>query len=248
MQAIERAFAVLRAVRAASGNVGVGAVARATGLPKSTVSRLLASLEAVDAVERVGDTGRYAISTGLAALAGGATSISSLRDLVRPVLRDLVEELDESAGLTVEDGGGALYVDHVAPDTAVMTRDWTGMRFPFHTVAGGLATMTTWSDSQIAEYAAPGLDRFTDRTIATFDTLRQRLLGARRSGYVWTLGEFDEEINGVGAPIRDGEGTAIAAVTVYGPGYRFPGNRDPDAVGRLVREAAQRVERLHHRV
>ena len=242
MQAIERAFSVLRTLRAAEGSLGVSEVARTTGLPKSTVSRLLTSLEEVGAVERVDNAGAYVIGHGLVDLAGGGTPMTSMRDIARPYLRELTESLGESSGLTVPDGDTALYIDHVAVDTSVRTRDWTGMRFPFHTVAGGLAMLMTWSEPALDELAARGLEAFTDNTATTAGELRNRVAQARRDGFAWTLRDFDDEINGVAAPVRDSEGLAVAAVTVYGPSYRFPGSKDPSVIGNRVRETSRLVQ------
>ena len=247
MQAIERAFSVLRALRAAEGSAGVSEVARSTGLPKSTVSRLLSGLEEVGAVERVDRAGSYAIGAGLLALAGDASSMVTLREIARPYLRELTETLGEASSLTVPDGQTTLYVDHIAPDSSVRTRDWTGMRFPYHTVAGGLAVLMTWSDISVARFADRGLDVFTEETITDKAELRKRLLEARRTGYVWTWGDFDTEIHGVAAPVRNSSGYAVAAISVYGPSYRFPGARDPDEVGKTVREVSRLVEEQSQR-
>lgn len=242
MQTIERAFATLRAVRASEGNVGVSEVARATGLPKSTVSRLLAALGEVGAVERDPVTGGYVIGSGLSALAGNGPVGGTLREVARPYLRDLTDSLGESSGLTVADGDTALYVDHVPFEGSVRIRDWTGMRFPFHTVAGGLAILMTWSDTSVEEFARLGLDSFSSETVTTKAGLKKKLTMARREGYVWTMGDFDSEINGVAAPVRNREGYAIGAVSVYGPSYRFPGGRDSAKIGESVRETSRLVQ------
>ncbi len=240
MQSVERAFRVLRALAAAEGRAGVSGVARTTGLPKSTVSRLLAALESVGVIDRLGDA--YSIGPGMAALAGAGSPTGSLWHVGRPYLRDLVTSLGESAGITVPDGGSALYIDHVPAAGSIQTRDWTGSRFPYHTIAGGLAIMMTWADHEIATYAAQGLAAFTSHTVTTVEALMQRVEDARRAGYAWTLGDFDDEINGVAAPVRPASGGAIAAVTVYGPSYRFPQPGHEDAAGQAVAEVAAVVE------
>ena len=241
LQGIERAFAVLRALAAAEGSAGVSAVARATGLPKSTVSRILSSLEAIGVVARLDAAGSYAIGPGLAELAGSGSGPASLRDLCQPYLRDLSTEFDETSGLTVPDGATVLYVENVASDSAIQTRDWTGMRFPYHTVAGGLALMATWSDSQISEYANQGLEVYAERTVTNVDDLMRRVTIGRRYGYVWTRGDFDDEINGVASPVLDGDGRAVGAINLFGPGFRFPGDVAESEIGSRISAVAQQV-------
>jgi DNA-binding IclR family transcriptional regulator len=247
MQAIERAFAALRAVRATEGSAGVSEIARATGLPKSTVSRLLTALEEVGAVQRIDPTGGYVIGPGLVTLTNEGTGFGSLRDVARPYLRELTDRLGESSGLTVADGDSALYVDHVSSDGSVRTRDWTGTRFPFHTLAGGLALLMTWSDRSVDRFADLGLESFSTETVTTRRDLETKLTNARRDGYVWTMGDFDLEINGVAAPVRNEQGYAIGAISVYGPSYRFPGDRDVDDIGESVKETSLHVQNQTHR-
>ena len=242
MQAIERAFAVLRAIKAADGSSGVSEVARNTGLPKSTVSRLLSSLEEERIIERVDGAGRYTIGPGLVHLAGGAAALGTLREVTHPYLRDLAEATGESSGLTVPDGNTALYLDHVSSDGSVRTRDWTGMRFPYHTIAPGLALMMTWSEASIGRLADRGLEPFTEQTITTKRDLMSRLTRARREGFVWTMGDFDLEINGVAAPVRNNDGDAVGAISTYGPSYRFPGETDTGHLAERVRETARLVQ------
>ncbi len=242
MQSIERAFAVLRAVRSIDGTAGVSEVARAVGLAKSTTSRVLSSLEEVGAVDRVEPGGGYVIGTGLISLAGAGAGISTLREVARPFLRELTDTLGESTGLTVADDQEALYVDHVGSEGSVRTRDWTGARFPFHTVAGGLALLMTWPDSSVDQLADRGMEAFSTATVSSKKALRSKLTQARRAGYVWAMGDFDLEINGVAAPVRNADGKAIGAVSVYGPSYRFPGDGDPEEIGETVLASALLVQ------
>lgn len=241
MQAIERVFAILRAL--AGGDASVGDVSATTGLPKSTVSRLLAALEAEGAVDRIGDDGRYAIGPGLAVLTGHFSMVGAVRELARPYLRDLMEETGEAAGMGVPDGPrNVLYTDFVDTQRPIGTRDWSGTRFPYHTVAAGYALLATWTDAEIVEYAAAGLDTYTGATADTLVKLRRRISQVRRNGYAWTFQDFSEEINGVGAAVVFG-GRAVAAISVYGPAYRFPGDDDADRIGRRVAVMAENLSR-----
>ena len=241
MQAIERTFGVLRAVAAGEGTVGVSEVARATGLAKSTCSRILASLDDLGMVERVDEAGRYVIGAGLVALAGSGTTPASLREVARPELLDLADRLGETAGLAVRDGRDGLYVDQVPAPGHVQVTDWTGHRIPLHAIAAGQALMGGWDDGEVADYAADGLEALTPRTVTTLVGLRQRVGEVRRTGVSWTVGEFAEEITGVAAAIPGPDGGAVGSLTVYGPGFRFPGDADTCAIEQVVRDAAARV-------
>ncbi len=235
---------MLRALAGQSDSVGVSEVARTTGLAKSTCSRILSSLDELGIVERVDEAGRYVIGPGLRALAAAGAPVGTLRDLAEPYLRELAGRLGESAALSVMDGGEGLYVTQVAAPGPVQVTDWTGQRFPLHTIAAGQAFMGSWTDEQVAGYAANGLAEYTERTVTTLVGLRQRVGEVRRRGVAWTLGEFSEEITGVAAPVCDPDGDAVASVSVYGPGWRFPGDADTTEIERVVRETAVRVGAL----
>jgi DNA-binding IclR family transcriptional regulator len=184
------------------------------------------------------------IGSGLRALAAAGAPVGTLRDLAEPYLRELAGRLGESAALSVMDGGEGLYVTQVAAPGPVQVTDWTGQRFPLHTIAAGQAFMGSWTDEQLAGYAANGLAEYTDHTVTTLVGLRQRVGEVRRRGVAWTLGEFSEEITGVAAPVCDPDGEAVASVSIYGPGWRFPGDADTTEIERVVRETAERVGAL----
>ena len=240
MQTIERTVSILRAL-ADSGGAGVSQIARVTDLPKSTVHRILASLDELGLVERIDASGRYAIGAGLASLTTTVSSVPAIRDMCRPYLRDLVADFGEAAGLTVAEGRSALYLDQVTSDDAVQTRDWTGMRLPLHTVAGGLALMATWSKERISEYASQGLASHTPATADTSERLLAKLEATRRDGYVWTFADFHEEINGVASAIVGRHGGAVASLSAYGPSFRYPGPTDPALIGERIHGLASAI-------
>lgn len=239
MQAIERTFGILGALAEHPDRAGVSEIARRADLPKSTTSRILASLESLGMVERIGD--QYGIGAALATLTHGASPIGSLREVARPQLVELADALGENASLVVDDGDMVLYIDTATPsDTQVQVQDWTGERLPFHPAAGGMSLMSTWDDERVAALCSDGLQAFTGDTVTSFAALRRKLADVRRHGVVWTLQEFADDVNGVGAPILGPDGEAVGAINVYGPTYRFPGD-DVAAIEAAVLDAAQRI-------
>jgi DNA-binding IclR family transcriptional regulator len=235
VQSLERAFAILEEV--ARRPAGVTAIAERVQLPKSTVARLLATLEEVDAVERY-DGAQWRLGAGVAALSTAASPERSLVSVARPLLANLVAELREDAGLGLPDGNEILYVDQVESDNPVQVRDWKGTRAPMHAVPSGLVLLAEWPADALDAYLGGELVALTRKTMTKPARLRRRLAEVRKAGYAWGLEEFAEGIDSVAAPVRDGRGKAIAAIHVHGPAYRFPSPGDADAVAERVVAAA----------
>jgi DNA-binding IclR family transcriptional regulator len=160
----------------------------------------------------------------------------------RPVLAELAAASGEAAGLGVSDGDLIHYVDQVDTPNPVLVRDWTGARAPLHAVSSGQVLLAFRTPAAIERYLAqPSLERFTDRTLADPESIRERLRDVRRRGYAWAIEEFDAGISSVAAPIADGSGEVIAAVHTHGPSYRFPRAGTETEMARLVVSGAARI-------
>jgi IclR family acetate operon transcriptional repressor len=228
VQSIERAFDVLGALD--GGPLGVTGIADRVRLPKSTVARLLAALAAEGAVEKVADGTDYRIGARLVGLATAAAQPTrSLIALARPHLSALAAATGESTGLSIPDGDLIHYIDHEDSPHPVAIRDWTGTRFPMHTVSSGVMILAHRRPEQIEAYLAGPLERLTEHTVVDPAALRARIARARVDGYAWTRDEVAVGISSVAAAVADQTGEVVAAVHVHGPSYRFPDPEDPSA-------------------
>jgi len=239
MQGIERAFTVLRALAGKPGTSSLAEVTRASGLPKSTVLRLLAALEEQGAVQSL--AGRYSIGPGLAALSHHGAPVSALREVVRPYLLEAAEALEENVSLTIEDGDATLYLDTAVAESSVRVHDWTGERLPYHASAGGLALLSTRSKAEIDALVKGGLEAFTASTVTTRTGITKKFAELAENGVVWTRQEFSDDVNGVASLIRRGSGEVVASLNVYGPNYRFPGERDEAEVASILIDACNKI-------
>jgi DNA-binding IclR family transcriptional regulator len=239
VQSVDRAFAVLRQVATEPG--GISDIARGVDLPVSTVARLLATLESLGAVVRRDDAGTYGIGAGIKALADASDTTAGLVLRARPVLTELAARTGETAGISVLDGNEVVYLDHVETANEVIVRDWTGARLPLHVVSSGLVLLAAQPAATAAEYLAQPLARPTTCTVVQPTRLSRRLASIRRAGHVWTIGEFDDGLASVAAPVVDESGTVIAAIHCHGPRYRFPADRNADKIAAHVVDAAARL-------
>jgi DNA-binding IclR family transcriptional regulator len=237
VQSIERAFAILRALAVASS--GVSDLAKAVALPKSTVARLLATLEEVGVVERT-DQSVYRLSTGLSELTGGVDSNVAISTAVRPHLEHLSSILGEASGLTLPEGFSAVYVAQVESPNPVQVRDYTGLSLPMHVGPASLVIMAEWPTEQLAKYLSRPLQAYTPFTIVDPESILRRLAAIREDGHCWIYEEFAEGINSVAAPVRDRHGHVVAAISAHGPSYRFPEVGEADRIADRVKLAARR--------
>lgn len=240
VQSVERALSILEAV--ATRPAGVTALAERLELPKSTVARLLASLEERGAVARV-DGRRYGAGPWFEAFARETPPERSFVALARPALVGLVASVGEDAGLSLPSGFEVVYVEQVESDHPVQVRDWTGARAPMHSVPSGLVLLADWPTEALDGYVANGLAALTEHTVVDPDELAARLEVVRARGFAWGLEEFVHGINSVAAPVRDARGHAVAAIHAHGPAYRFPTPGEQDRVAERVVDAAAGVSR-----
>ncbi|MCU1391893.1 MAG: IclR family transcriptional regulator [Ilumatobacteraceae bacterium] len=237
IQSIERAFSVLLAV--ATEPSGITDVARRVALPVSTVARLLATLEHLEAVIRQDDGVTYRIGPTVSSLA--AANDTTLTGRARPFLHELVDRVHETAGLSVLEGNEVLYLDHVENDNAVQIRDWTGERTPLHVVASGLVFLAFLPAERVKAYAKGGLEAPTEHSVHTAVQLDKRLDEVRAKGFAWTVDELQLGISAVAAPVRNRKGEIVAAIHCHGPTYRFPAPDEQADIESAVVAAARRL-------
>lgn len=239
VQSIERAFLLLDAI--AASEMGVTELAARLEMPKSTVARIVNTLLDLDAVERRAPRATYRIGPRVFGLGAGPNRVADLVFRSRPHLEMLTREIGEDAGVSVPDGNKIRYVAQEDAENNIQVRDWTGTLLPMHVVSSGLVLLAHWPESQLDSYVEGGLAAYTRYTMTDPILLRERLERIRRDGSCWVVEEFAEGISSVASPIYDTRGRVEGAIHVHGPSYRFPGRSDPDAIARLVADAAQRI-------
>lgn len=237
IQSVQRASILLKAFGHGSPELGVSELSRQLNLHKSTVSRLLATLEHEGLVERAPDTDKYRLGFDFVRLAGQVAHFGDVRTVARPVMTRLVEQTRETANLAVLDKEEVINVEQISGPHRVSVGDWVGRRTPLHCVANGKALLAFQPRAEIQRVLAGPLPRFTDQTITEPDRLLDELATVRERGYAVALDEIEQGLHAVAAPIRDSAGAITAAISISGPAYRVTPDRIPE-LGALVAAAA----------
>jgi DNA-binding IclR family transcriptional regulator len=217
---IERSFALLQAVVASGEPVGVRELERRTGIPRSTVSRVVSTLVSLGMLDRT-TAGEVRPGAALATLHTAEVSRAGISDQLRPLLVELVDRFGESAALTTDDGAAVQYLLQIASPQAVQAPSVENERHEYHLVAPGLVHMAGWPQDRIAGHLAEPLVAATDHSVCDANEVSARLAGIRASGWAWTDQELDVGVNGLAVPVLDGNDRPIAAISLFGPAYRF---------------------------
>jgi IclR family KDG regulon transcriptional repressor len=196
---------------AAAGGLGVLRVAELLGREKSQVSRTLKALAAHGFVDRDPDTREYRLGWRLYALAA-RTGQSRLLALAPPLLRRLVDELGETAHLSVLDGDQVLTLLSERSPRLLQARDWTGRSVPADCTSSGRALLLDEDRASLG------------------DDLYRHVAEARELGYVIVDGEFEPGLVGAASPVRDFRGRIVAALNVSGPTFRLADRLEVAAV------------------
>lgn len=239
-QAIDRAAQLLAIVVQADEPISFTDLSEATGLARSTTSRLLAALESNHLLER--DPGGAYISGPLFALyAARHDPWSQVARLAEPILQKIGADTGETVNLAVPRGDTVVQIGQVNATYMLGARDWMQVTVPPHCSALG-KVLYAFDCLTVPEGV---LEQLTDRSLATSASLRSDLAAIRRRGYATTREELEVGLDAVAAPVHGSDGNVIAALGVSGPSARLRGQLDE--VGRLLREHSNALSQVLRR-
>lgn len=243
VQSLKRAFDILRAVALHSEGASLAEVARQVALPKSTVSRMLSTLEGIGAVERVTQPEGFRIGPEMITLTAQVAYPRSLSALVRPYLQELAQLSGETISLSIPDGDRALTIDQIDSWRELRLRNWVGKRLPLYCTSDGKLYLAQWDEAAITAYLARPLERYAPNTITDPEQLRQELAQIRAQGYAWNNRERDADLVSIAAPVHDENQQIVAAICLFGPFFRFPPVDQRQELIRLVVDTANRISK-----
>jgi DNA-binding IclR family transcriptional regulator len=239
LRSVTRALRSLELIGEA-GELGVSELGRRLGVHKATASRLAATLAEHGFVDRDPVTERYRLGFALVALAGSAMVNLDLVRTARPVLEELAERTRETVNLGAWSGDAVVYLDQVTGARSIVSVSWVGRRTSLHDTSNGKVLLAYGQDADVDRVLAGPLERRTPNTIVDADELREHLAVVRERGWAQTLEELEEGLNAVAAPVRDADGTVVAALSVSGPAFRMR-SVDLPRVARLAVDAGSAV-------
>jgi DNA-binding IclR family transcriptional regulator len=240
IQSVQRASALLWSFTGADTELGVTSLSKQLGLHKSTVSRLLATLQQEGFVEQNPETGKYHLGWGVVTLAGVALERLDVRQLVHPHLVELAQRTQETTNLTVLDGPRCINIDGVPSPHPIQYVGRIGRRTPTYCTSTGKVLLAHLAADKRGDYLPQSLTRYTNKTIVDFYALEAELEKVKAQGFAISDEELQEGLTAVAAPIFNHNSEVIAAIAVSGLTYRI-GSAETQRLVAAVKQTAQIV-------
>jgi DNA-binding IclR family transcriptional regulator len=236
-QAVDRAALLLSRVVLADVPPGFTELVADTGLPKSTVSRLLQALERHQLVHRDG-SGGYEPGSLFTRFASGYEPYHGLVALAMPTLERIGQQTRETVNLAVVRGRSVVQVAQVDSTYLLGTVNWVDVDVPPHCSALGKVFYASGS----LPIPTEALERRTANTVTSPDRFAAQLAQIQRDGYAVALGELEVGLDAVATPLLDSHGKVVAAIGVSGPSDRIH-NQLP-RLGELLKAEARELSRV----
>jgi DNA-binding IclR family transcriptional regulator len=240
--ALARGLDVLRCFTRNQAALGPSEVAQISGLPKSTVNRLIHTLCTLDYLRYSEESGKYRIGPAMLTLNSAPKEQVDVRDIARPLMRGLAAATGAQVALAIHDQLSILYLETFRGQSLVTLNLGVGSRIPLATTAGGRACLAGLPASERAgllerirnldEYAwlsiAPGVDAALAEYTAT--------------GCCTSMGDWVSQINGIAAPLALGSAMPHMVVSVAGVADLYPAHRMLSEIRPLLLDLVRTVE------
>ena len=231
---LEKGVCVLQAFRPGDDPLRLSQIVVRTGLPKTTVHRVIGQL--IDLRLLCETHGRYEPGIALFELSEAVPVKFRLRDVALPFLHDLHAQTSQTVHLGVRDGIDVVYAEKVQGHSGTSTPSRVGGRLPLNCTAIGKALLAYSDNPWLAEFLSRPLRRLTPASVTDSRQLADQLKGIRTTGLAFEREEAQSDLACVAAAVMV-QGRPVAALSVSAPVEVM---RSEDFVSPL-RTAARRI-------
>lgn len=241
-QSVTKAISILRAVSSDPDGLTASAIARATGLPWATTSRLIRTLEQEGLAFRVnGD--RYVLGLEVSRLARRTNHRLVLGSISHHLMLMLAEKVGETALLTAVRADGSLEVISQIEASQIIRMGQLHRAPPIHASAIGKILLSTYDHATLDEILRQPLRQYTPFTITDRDALERQLEEVVTTGYSVDVDELERGLSAVATGVYDDSHDLHAIVSIAGPTWRFDAEAREGAVPALL-DTAKSLEKL----
>ncbi|CAL9414296.1 IclR family transcriptional regulator [Streptomyces atacamensis] len=250
--AVTRALDILELFLDGDGILSAPEITRKLGLPRTTVHELVTTLAARSYLVPVPEQpGRYRLGVRTYQLGSRYAEQLDLAAEGQQVARSVAETCDETVHVAILEGADVIYIAKVDSTHAVRMVSAAGRRLPAHCTSVGKMLLASLPPDELdARLPGPGdepLRAMTENSVTSPEKLREALAEIRGRGVAVERRESNPDVSCVAAPVRDGTGKVVAALSISVPMIRWSEERRTELEALAVEGAAELSARLGYR-
>lgn len=230
VEALSRGLDVLRAFVPGEMLLGNQDIARRTGLPKATVTRLTYTLTQLGYLNYSERQEKYQLGTGVLALGFAYVSSLMLRQIAKPLMQDLAERSDAAVGLLARDRLEMIYIENCRPNHSETLRLDVGAQIPMASTAAGRAYLAELDEPDRNYYLDHLAKRHRDDWPALRKGIEAGLQQYDETGFVSSLGDWERSVNSAGVALKTSDGQ-VFSFNCGGPAFRVSATQIEEKVG-----------------
>ncbi|WP_209124270.1 IclR family transcriptional regulator [Alkalihalobacillus sp. BA299] len=245
VKSIEKMLKILSLYTMDRTSLSISEIQEELNYPKSTIFRLLDTLEAYNYIERNLDNHRYSLGFNFFRLGSIVQNQLDFRSVSLPIMKSLMEQTNETVELNVIDGSNRICVEKVDSPLDVRNFVRIGERKPIHLGASGKVLLTFLPENekkQVIENLGNEISSYE------IEQLLEEMESIKSSGYCVTTGERVPGSFAVAVPLFGQNGQMVASLTIAGPIQRLSDERERELIEILLKGATEINERLGYMV
>ncbi|WP_308162269.1 IclR family transcriptional regulator [Bacillus sp. ISL-18] len=247
LSSVKNALRILQSFTMDEPEKKISDLSAALGLNKSTVSRTMTTLASEGFVFKDPETKKYRLGLSILSLSGIVSSQMDIYRESQPVLNRLVENIGETAHISVLDQLDVIYLQKVECNHPVRFLTHIGKRNPPYCTSSGKVLLAHSPEEVANQVIAKGLKKFTKNTLTNPQKLRTYLKQVKENGYASSTEEILEGVTSIAAPIFDYRGKVIAALSVVGPTQRIQQHKIQGLAKKVMSAAKEVSQRMGYR-
>jgi len=210
VRALARGLDVLKAFQSDDRGLGNAELARRTGFPKPTVSRLTFTLMSLGYLHLDEDSGRYSLHPHILSLGFPVLRQLSIREVARPMMEELAHACGGAVAMAVRDGTNMIVIERARHPSMTRVPLDIGVGRDLATTAVGRAYLAVLNAEERADVMHALAARYADEWPHMQISIENALAGYRRDGYTISEGDWVPDYNAVGVPLRLRDGTCLS--------------------------------------
>ena len=222
VNALARGLEILRCFRPGEKYLANTELAKRTGMPKPTISRLTYTLIKLGYLGYSADRGQYHLRSAVLSLGNSLLSNIDVRKLARPAMRELAEHAQASVAIGIRDRLNMVYIETCRCSSGVTLRRDVGSHIPIATTAMGQALLSALPQTErdfLMDHIRLDSEEKWPQIKAN---LEQGFRDYQDHGFCISVGDWEGGINAVGVPLRAQEDEEVMAFNCGGPAYLLP--------------------------